>query len=444
MNLRNKLGILSAKLVFRLLSKQSTSAPGLVALKIAPKLLSDVLSSFSQAPILITGTNGKSTSTGFLAHIFKLADKKFSYNSSGANLQSGLLTAILKEKSLNNLEQALLEVDEAVLSSITKSRKAKLILVNNFFRDQLDRFGEMDKTISLVQKGLNFESNGVLIANADDPNVCKLKADKIIYFGLSSQIWAGENNPEIHAAELGHCPICSSDLTYKAQWLGQFGDFYCQNCHYQKPKADIIISKLNLQVEFSEVEVEFTNTNQKLNLKIPLAGLFNVYNALGAVASAYTLGFSFEQIKIGIENYKPLFGRSQTVNYRNKKLKIFLIKNPIGATEVLRLINLDAKAKILILINDNYADSRDTCWLWDSHFEYLKDKNPIYISGSRASDMAIRLTFAGLDKIPYFREIKTALNAFCDENNDKENNLYILPTYTALLELTKLLKLEKK
>ncbi len=444
MDFVNKLAIWSAQLVFLILSKQSTSAPGLVATKIAPNLLTDILNSFSKPPILITGTNGKSTSTGFLANIFQSAGQEFTHNRSGANLKSGLLTAILKEKNLNNLEQAVLEVDEAVLHSLTSHRKAKLILVNNFFRDQLDRFGEMDKTISLVQKGLNLEPDGVLIANADDPNVCKLKASKIIYFGLSPQVWAGKNNPEIHAAELGHCPICATDLTYKAQWLGQFGDFYCSSCNYQKPKTDITITKLHLQVELSEVEVHFQDTNQKLNLKIPLAGLFNVYNALGAIASAYMVGFSLEQIKAGIENYQPLFGRSQIVNYRNKKLKIFLIKNPIGASEVLRLINLDSRAKVLILINDNYADSRDICWLWDSHFEYLKDKSPIYISGSRASDMSIRLTYAGLDKINYFRKIKTALNAFSDENNDQEHNLYILPTYTALLELTKLLKLEKK
>ena len=349
--MKNKLGFYAGKLALTA-SPKSTSAPGLLASKIAPELLKELFNNL-QSPVFITGTNGKSSSAGFLANILEKNKQNIIHNKSGANLVSGLLTALLKENNLKN-KKPILEIDEAVLRKITSFAPAELILVTNFFRDQLDRFGEMQKTISLVQEGLKFTESGVLINNADDPNTCHLKAKNTIYYGILPQ--AQFLNSPIFAPELANCPNCNSDLNYSAQWLGQLGDFYCRHCNYQKPQPQVFVSSLSLSPNHSEAIINFEHNS--LKIQIPLPGLFNVYNAIGAATSAYSLKVPFEAIKAGIESYKPLFGRSQETIYKGKKLKIFLIKNPIGASEILRLIHSDEKAKVLIAINDNYADGQ--------------------------------------------------------------------------------------
>jgi UDP-N-acetylmuramyl tripeptide synthase len=471
----DQIGILAAKLALTL-SPRSTSAPGLAALKISPGLLACLLNKLAKPPILITGTNGKSTTAGFLANILKAEDSRchnwsFIHNRSGANLPSGLVTSLVQHADLQghlDKENALLEVDEAVLRKVTSIRPARLILATNFFRDQLDRFGEMEQTIKLVQEGIRLVENGSLIINADDPNTCHLKlpiqesstnknstfkesSGQLIYYGISPEIWGQSSSPKIFAEELASCPACGEDLAYRKQWLGQLGDFFCSACNYQKPPPSIKITELNLSPLKSNICVSLPN-NLELKVQIPLPGLFNVYNALAAIASAYSLGISMESIKEGIENYQSLFGRSQSVNYNHKELRLFLIKNPIGASEVLRLISSDPKAKVLIAINDNYADGRDVSWLWDAYFEYLAELNqPVFVSGSRSSDIAVRLKYAGIKQIHYYHSLKDAIDEFTSIENsnpsnlkkDSSHNLYVLPTYTALLELTKIMKLSK-
>jgi UDP-N-acetylmuramyl tripeptide synthase len=440
-DIKNKIAILVGKLALLILGPKSSSAPGLAALKVSPNLLENLLNSIKEEPIYVTGTNGKSTTAGFLASI--LSENKLSlvHNTSGANMLTGLTTALLKKVSQLSgdvsANQALLEVDEAFLQKISKQVPAKLILVTNFFRDQLDRFGEMENTIRLVQEGLNLTEEGTLVTNADDPNTCHLKASKILYFGISAKLWQ-ENKPEIFAEELANCPVCDEDLQYSSQWLGQLGEFSCKNCGYQKPKPQVLVTQLQMNTEGSQASIQLSDETM-LEVTIPLPGLFNVYNAVAAITCAYDLQIPLEQIQAGIQKYKPLFGRSEEVVYKNKKAKIFLIKNPIGASEVLRLIHTDKKAKVLIAINDNYADGRDVCWLWDAYFEYLKDNtHPIYVTGSRGTDIAIRLKYAGVKKIHYYANLQRALNEFVETSQDE--NLYILPTYTALLELVKILR----
>lgn len=454
LSVKNKIALLGGKLVLKILSEKSTSAPGLLASRLSSNLLHELLASVDQAPIFVTGTNGKSTTAGFLASILTAANFNFAHNRSGANLQSGLLTTLIKKTNLNGkvaADEALLEIDEAVLRRVSAHNPAKLILVNNFFRDQLDRFGEMEQTIKLVKEGINLTESGLLVINADDPNVCKLalsspeakvNKNKIITFGISPSAWPQNKVPEIFAEELANCPTCGEDLKYKSQWLGQFGDFYCTHCNYQKPPLDVQITALQMNTDFSEATVKLAD-GKSFELKIPLPGLFNVYNALAALAAAYGLHVLPEHIIAGIKNYQSLFGRSQEVVYRGKRLKLFLIKNPIGASEVLRLISTDPKAKVLIAINDDYADGRDVSWLWDAHFEYLANNNfPVYATGKRGSDMAVRLKYAGAKRVNYCANLKQAIDELCEGANE-EDNLYVLPTYTALLKLTDLMGLGK-
>lgn len=434
-----------AELVLKL-SPQSTSAPGLLASKIAPNLLAELINSHKQSPVLITGTNGKSTTAGFFSSILKAEGLYFIHNRSGANLQSGILTTLIK--SINsNPENILLEIDEAVLKKVTTTRKAKSILITNFFRDQLDRFGEINQTISLVQSGIQLIENGSLILNADDPNVCHLASNRqnTIYYGINLQNWNNVPSSRIFAEELSNCPVCHKNLSYRKQWLGQFGDYYCSSCGYEKPIPSVMVTELRLDPFESQVTISINQPNgqdqiKELKLRVPLPGLFNVYNALAAITLACTEKISESAIKSGIEEYQSLFGRSQLVQYKDSQLRLFLIKNPIGASEVLKLISLDKKAKVLIAINDKYADGRDVSWLWDANFEYLSNiKTPIFVTGLRASDMAVRLKYAHVKSIFYCDRLKTALDEFVSDTND--TNLYVLPTYTALLELTHIMEL---
>jgi lipid II isoglutaminyl synthase (glutamine-hydrolysing) len=444
-NFRQLVAIAVAKFALALLGPNSSSAPGLAALKFSPNLLQNLLKSIPEAPIYVTGTNGKSTTAGFLASILSEANLQIVHNKSGANLLSGLATALIKKTNFNTMQvqaqRALLETDEAVIRKVTNFAPGQSILVTNFFRDQLDRFGEMEHTIKLVQEGLNFVEGGILITNADDPNTCHLKADNILYYGIDAEAWNGGSIPQVFAEELANCPNCDADLKYKKQWLGQLGDFYCGKCEYQKPQASIKVTNLVLGADGSQACISFPDG--QLEVQIPLPGLFNVYNALAAISVAYNLKIPFETIKVGVQNYQPLFGRSQAVKYKGRELKLFLIKNPIGASEVLRLIQTDLQAKVLITINDNYADGRDVSWLWDAYFEYLANINkPVFVTGKRGSDMAVRLKYAGLKQITYYANLKNALDEFV-EGAKADEHLYVLPTYTALLQITRLVGLKK-
>ncbi|MDX1920703.1 MAG: MurT ligase domain-containing protein [Candidatus Caenarcaniphilales bacterium] len=449
LNFKQLFALNAAKAVIALRGGKSTSAPGLLAQRLAPDLFNKLLPAVGEAPILVTGTNGKSTTAGILASILQSNESNVIHNRSGANLASGLLTTLVKHSSsLGVVEkgQPLLEVDEAVIRKITPQNPAKLVLVNNFFRDQLDRFGEMETTISLVQEGINLAETGTLVLNADDPNVCRLNAERKLYFGISEDVWQEGSAPEIFAEELGICPSCKEDLKYKKQWLGQFGDYYCPSCGYKKPKPQVLLTKLNMNTDASVFTVK--TLEQEFEIKLPLPGLFNVYNALGAIAAANVLGIPKESIQKGVANYQPLFGRSQEVSYKGQKLKIFLIKNPIGASEVLRLISSDPKAKVLVAINDNYADGRDVSWLWDAHFEYLSSCGfSVIASGKRGTDIAVRLKYAKVKQIEYIADLQQALDELVKSSNNSletERNLYVVPTYTALLRITEILGLGKE
>jgi len=434
--LKDQLALGLGRLAWEILGRRSTSLPGVIAQKISPSLLDTLLQKAEPEPVYITGTNGKSSTAGILANILTLS-RSLVHNFSGANMSSGLLTSLLTHQHNLQDKQILFEVDEAFLRLIAHKRAAKAIIVNNFFRDQLDRFGEVQQTVDLVQSGLKLSQSGCLIANADDPYVSQLKSEKIIYFGLEAEDLEGE----IFSEELGVCPECHSDLIYQSQWLAQLGDYACSRCDFRRPKPHISISDIDLHAQGSDFSLKLPE-NKILNIHLSLPGLFNIYNALAAAACAHYLGIASSDIKAGIEGYKSLFGRSQKIQYKDKDCQIFLIKNPIGASEVLRILRKDRKASILIIINDNYADGRDISWLWDAHFEILAEHvGKISISGSRGLDMALRLKYAGVSKVSYYRDYREALTDMTNQSTSEK--IYILPTYTALLALTKFLQMPR-
>lgn len=458
----NKLKLLLAIFTGKLLSillpvlgRNATSLPGYISLRIYKNILENYLEQALKQCILITGTNGKSTTAGLVSEILKANNISYLHNLSGANLQSGILTVLLKNSTWTgklNKEFSLLEVDEATLQYITNKYPAQNLLVSNFFRDQLDRFGEIEQTIELVQTGINISNTGNLIINADDPNVCHLinnnTMSNTIYYGIDYNAINKLKTPETQnkpslTAEFAFCPQCNSELDYTHKWLAQLGNYSCNNCDYAKPTLQVQIIKLQLTSTGSEFTVQYPdNSTYIYTLKLP--GLFNIYNALGAITCAYVQGLSSESIQQGLDNYQSLFGRSQKVIYKNRELNIFLIKNPIGATEIIKLITLDPNARLLVAINDNYADGRDISWLWDADFELLKQtqqESTIYTAGTRGTDMAVRLKYTGLDNIQNIDNLQESIDTIINNTREQEN-IYIMPTYTALIELTKILDIE--
>ncbi len=420
----------------KLVKSSGTSLPGLVALKISKNFLS-FLSKYCQKNIItITGTNGKTTTAGLFAHILKTAENKVLHNEKGANMLSGIASSLaVNYKPFSRFDYAVLESDEAYLTKLYDDLKADYLLVTNLFRDQLDRYGELDTTAKKIQEAITKNPSLKLFVNADDPMLSELgKENQRIFFGFD-EIEYVSSVSESQAPQESVVCSCGAALSYKKRYYAHVGQYYCESCGKTRPKLNYA-AKAVVHDDFSEI---FING---MVFKTGLVGLYNAYNALAAISAALELNIPKELIQQGLDSYKSVFGRAEKLLISGRNVLVQLIKNPTGASEVLRTVNRNSCDRLLIIINDNYADGRDVSWLWDSDFELLKDyPNNIVVSGIRAYDMAVRMKYAGFDesKIEIKNGIKNALD-YCLSGISEGGSLLIMPTYTALLEMQKILK----
>ena len=406
-----------------------TSIIGKIVLKLCPDFLS-YSNKYIRTKINVTGTNGKTTTSGLIAHLLKTTKHSVINNAMGANMIQGVVNALAVQiNPFLKYDYSVIESDEAFLEVIYDKFDADYLLVTNLFRDQLDRYGELATTKRFIQNGIDKKPDLKLLLNADDPLVASFEGgSKHIFYGVENVEYKDGLEPsKSQTEEAFNCP-CGRALNYDKKFYAQQGHYYCE-CGYNRPepkyKAYVTLYKdrsvLNINYEYYEV---------------PLVGLFNAYNALGAIALCRELGLSAEEINKNLKTFKVAFGRSEVKYLNGKRTLIQLIKNPIGANEVLKTV--EKNSNILIVINDNYADGRDVSWLWDAEFEVIADnKNKIVVSGSRAFDMALRLKYAGVesDRIIVIQDIKKAVEYIGKNAN---NNITILPTYTALLKINKL------
>ena len=413
-----------------------TAIIGKFVLKICPDFLS-YSNKYVETKINVTGTNGKTTTSGLISHLIKTSGHNVINNALGANMLNGVVNTI--STTLNPFRKydfSVIESDEAFLEIIYKSYEADWLVVTNLFRDQLDRYGELATTKKFIQNGINIGKNSKgenvkLILNSDDPLVASFIGKEKVFYGVESvQYKDGLKPAEYSTEEAFTCP-CGKPLKYEKKFYAQQGHYYC-DCGYKRPepkyKADVILYKNHSVIKIENEEFE-----------IPLVGLFNAYNAIAAIAAAKEIGI--ENISENIKTFKVAFGRSEIKSLMGKKTLIQLIKNPIGASEVLKTIDKDSN--LLIIINDNYADGRDVSWLWDTEFEWLNGiNNEIVVSGLRADDMALRLKYAGIkdSRIKTIPNIKQAVEY---TGKNAKNSITILPTYTALLKLNKIKCLKK-
>jgi UDP-N-acetylmuramyl tripeptide synthase len=424
-----------------------TTLPGRLLLRMAPDAIARLGTGLSGGSTIVSATNGKTTTAGMLAEALRAAGRVPVHNRAGSNMTWGVATALLEQRG----EEGLFEVDEAWLPRIAAELKPRLIVLGNLFRDQLDRYGELehlaDEWAELVA-ALAGQTGFAL--NADDPLIADLGRDRelarragVTYFGIDDPSQA---LPELqHAFDAKHCRRCGAPYVYERAFVGHLGHYSCPRCHADRPQADVAATRIDLEgMRGSRVTVRAPEGETELRL--PLPGLYNVYNALAALTAALRLGIPLERAASALGEMEAVFGRVETIEVDGKAVSILLIKNPAGANEVLRTLLLEAHANgdrhgldLWIALNDRIADGRDVSWVWDADFELLAGQvRHVACAGTRAAEMAVRLKYAGLP--PETITVEEAIDSSLDRAvAEADGSLFALPTYTALLELRNLL-----
>ncbi|WP_066635055.1 MurT ligase domain-containing protein [Desulfolucanica intricata] len=448
MGLRLSAAILAGKLtalVSRVMGWKGSSLPGLVARKVYPRVLKKLGTEPRKGVIIVTGTNGKTTTNNMLARIVTGAGYKILHNSEGANLITGVTTGFVKAASVFgriNCDYALLEVDEASFPKVVREVKPQIVIITNFFRDQLDRYGELDTTITIVKKTLT-ELKGVhLVLNADDPLVAQFQRKT----GLTATFYGLAGNERSSTAgsytrEAKFCPFCGEALQYAYYHYSQLGAFDCPGCGYKRPSPEVEAEQVKALLAGTDCKVRHTTGSTALH--IPTGGFYNIYNALAAFTTGLLLKINPTQAAESLRGYAPAIGRMESFIYGEKPVLLNLVKNPTGFNESLAAVLAAPGDKdLFIAINDNDADGRDISWLWDVDFEILEKNHygftGFICSGKRAEEMAVRLKYAGVptNKISITGDLEAAVNEVLEARGGAA---YLLSTYTALWTVQKIL-----
>ncbi|MFO8060023.1 MAG: MurT ligase domain-containing protein [Bacillota bacterium] len=435
--------------LLRLLRRSGTTLPGRASLLIEPALIEHISASAARVRAVISGTNGKTTTSALLGSVLERAGLTAVRNVSGANLLSGVATTLVESADLRGRlasDALVVEVDEATMPLITPRLKPNLTVITNFFRDQLDRFGELDHTVALVRDSLAHTS-GVVCINADDPLAAGLAREvpdssRPLLFGL---IFRGGGGGEAGASpsDVQFCPRCGVRLQYRSTAYGHLGDYLCPGCGFHRPTVDVSAEIVGGGgPEGTELRIRLDaggGPAEELAVSLKIPGTYNAYNALAAAAGAAALGVSRRAIREGLEAFSGVFGRMERVSLPGGELMLALVKNPVGFTEVLRTVAAsDRPAVLLLAINDHLADGTDVSWLWDVDFSRFggRDEIRFVVSGRRAQDMAVRLKYAGVsvDNIEVHPDLREAAGVALAHSRG-ELPVYALPTYTAMLEL---------
>jgi UDP-N-acetylmuramyl tripeptide synthase len=415
-----------------------------VLLRLEPEAIARLGTGLEGGTTVVSATNGKTTTAGMIAAILAADGRHPVHNRAGSNMTWGVATALLEQRGT----EGLFEVDEAWLPRVTEQLEPSLIVLGNLFRDQLDRYGEMEALADEWAKTVASRVGGTQFAlNADDPLIADLGRDaegerreEVVYFGIEDPSQA---LPELqHAFDAKHCRRCGHPYTYERAFVGHLGHYSCPNCGAERPQPEVAATAIELRgMEGSRSMVRVPGG--EIELELPLPGLYNVYNALAAIAAGLRLGVAPERIAAALGEMRAAFGRVETIPVGDASVSILLIKNPAGANEVLRTLLLEAHERepidLWIALNDGIADGRDVSWIWDADFELLDGAvRRVVCSGTRAPEMALRLKYAGWpeEAIEVVPGIEASLDAAVAGS---ETRLFALPTYTALLELRKLL-----
>jgi lipid II isoglutaminyl synthase (glutamine-hydrolysing) len=420
-----------------------TSLPGKLLMRLEPHAIGRLAARLEHGSAVISATNGKTTTAAMVAAILERGGTRLVHNRAGANMAGGVASALLQAARRDGRlagDSGLFEVDEFWLGSVVEELEPRALLLANLFRDQLDRYGELD-TIADRWADVCARTRAALVLNADDPTVADLGRARggdapdptVGFFGVEDDAIALAEMQ--HAADAKHCRRCGAPYRYEAVYLGHLGRYVCDNCGARRPEPQVAASDVVLEGVRAARFTLRTPAGERA-ITLPLPGLYNVYNALGAAALALALGAPLDDVAAGLHSVSPAFGRAETVALGGRELSILLVKNPAGANEVLRTLALEpGEHDLLAILNDNVADGRDVSWVWDADFEVLAGRvRHVVCSGTRAAEMALRLKYAGVE------EARIAVAGSLDDGLDRaladgDGRLFALPTYTAMLGL---------
>lgn len=416
--------------------KGGSSFPGKVALKFDSNILSVVAKNYKV--ILVTGTNGKTTTTSMIYNIIKKSGNRVITNSTGANMLPGITATFIDNYKIFGKKKpayAVIEVDEANLKFITKYISPEIITITNLFRDQLDRYGEVYTTLAKIMEGLENVSGAKLVLNGDESLLGDLNTNNdLCYYGFN--VSPDESKLVDINADAKFCKKCKHPYNYELITFNHLGSYICPNCQYQRPQLKYAVNAITeMTPYYSKVIINETE------IIINQPGVYNIYNGLCAFSICKEIGIEDNIIFESLRNQASHFGRQEALSIEGKEVKIILVKNPAGYNQAIDTVSLDERAvSVAFLLNDNYADGRDISWIWDVNFEKMTslEIQQVLIGGIRNYDMAIRLKVAGFNT-EAFKISEDFDSLLGNIKNCPSDFVYILATYTAMIDFRKYL-----
>jgi lipid II isoglutaminyl synthase (glutamine-hydrolysing) len=414
-----------------------TTVPGKLLAMIDPSAVDRLAARLPLGTALVSATNGKTTTSAMIAEI--LAPRvRLAHNRSGANLVSGVASALLAE---SGAELGLFEVDEGALPEVAQRVRPRAVCLGNLFRDQLDRYGELELIAERWRAAVrDLPGDTVLVVNGDDPQVGDLARERpgAVVFGLDDPRHGASSLP--HAADSKWCLVCGRPYRYTAAYVGHLGDYHCDNCGHARPPLEV--AARNIEPDGLEsVAFDLVTREATRRIRLPLPGLYNVYNAVAAATLSITLGATLDEVEAGLERFSAAFGRFERIEVGDRRLLVLLIKNPAGANEAIRTLVAGGPPRLAVIaLNDAIADGRDVSWIWDVDFEPLfAGLDRLVATGDRAAELALRAKYGGFP--PEAMELETDLSRALDRGlalTEPGGELVVLPTYTAMLALRKI------
>jgi len=432
-----------------------TSLPGKVLTRVEPHAIERLAGRLPLGSVVISATNGKTTTAAMVSAVLERAGTRLVHNRAGANMAGGVASALAAAarrggRTLDG-DLGLFEVDEFWLAPVVEELEPRALLLSNLFRDQLDRYGELDAIADRWAELVRRRGDRLrLVLNADDPLVADLGrtgstaspspgagGTAALYFGVEDDTLALPGLQ--HASDSKHCRRCGHAYAYETVYLAHLGRYRCPNCGQERPQPAVVARSVELR-GIRSAAFTLCADGQEHRVELPLPGLYNVYNALGAAALCLALEVPAAEVAAGLATVAPAFGRAETLDLGGRPASILLVKNPAGANEVLRTLILEGRElDVLGVLNDRTADGRDVSWVWDADWEVLAPHvRRMTCSGTRAAELALRLKYAGVDpgRLHVVEDLSDGLAAALE---DGSGPLYVLPTYTALIELRELL-----
>ena len=413
-----------------------TTIPGLLLNRLRPEATAEMALAVPGGVVLLSGTNGKTTTARLVRAALDASGTRVVANTAGSNLERGVATALLNSEGA---ELALFEVDEAALPGLMAQTRPRVVTLMNLFRDQLDRYGELEHLVDRWRDAVaELDPAATVIYNADDPAVAEIAArhPNSVSYGIEDPRVGRDRLP--HAADTTECRHCGASLHYEMVTIAHLGRWSCSECGLARVQPDVRATRVELHgLDGQRLAIATPQGPIELSLRLP--GMHNSYNALAATATAVALNLAPETIGPALAKREAAFGRAERTQIGKVKVTTLLAKNPAGANENIRTMLLeDHPLHLLVLLNDRTADGQDVSWIWDVDYELLLDGGrlaSLTVSGDRAYDMALRFRYAGLEpgQLSVVPSVPAALNAAL-QSSSPTGDLYVLPTYTALLE----------